>query len=306
MKTCYHYLIILIRLPLPLFNYFASIDRFLSIKNDGAYCQSNENQIVPDHALSYSAISFKEQSNESTTNGSISMIDRKESYKSQACENTITPIGALIDTCRKDSVICDQVISYSKVNVREESSQSQEKEQISVHDYSVNITDDGNILIPKSILNVKKRIKTNPNIEVDLLNIINKNSSPTLSYRDFSTTNISQVSIIIGYKFQYRYRTLAITFPSKLHEILERSDIDGYSSIISWAKHGRSFKIHNQPLFVKRVLSFYFYTSNFKSFSHNLSSYGFHKITASDNQDRYSYYNELFLRGRPELCLFIV
>ena len=72
------------------------------------------------------------------------------------------------------------------------------------------------------------------------------------------------------------------------------------------APHGRAFKIHNEVLFVGTVLPVYFFQSKMSSFTRQLRMYGFHKIRSKLNVDKGSYYNELFLRGRPGLACSIV
>ena len=66
-------------------------------------------------------------------------------------------------------------------------------------------------------------------------------------------------------------------FPVKLHKIVERCEIDGYSDIISWMPHGRSFKIHKRDAFVAKVMPRYIYITKFTSFIRQLTLYGFHK-----------------------------
>jgi len=89
-------------------------------------------------------------------------------------------------------------------------------------------------------------------------------------------------------------------FPMKLHKIVERCEIDGYSDIISWMPHGRSFKIHNRNEFVTKVMPKYFYITRFTSFIRQLTLYGFYKCRKG--ADKGSFFHELFLCGRPGLC----
>ena len=73
--------------------------------------------------------------------------------------------------------------------------------------------------------------------------------SQDLEYRDFLDIDISHIQTVLGVQ-----RPLTTgTFPNKLHQLLERSVADGYSSIISWVDHGRAFKIYNQNLFMKKI-----------------------------------------------------
>jgi hypothetical protein len=45
-----------------------------------------------------------------------------------------------------------------------------------------------------------------------------------------------------------------MTFPVKLHQLLSGSDEDGFSHIVSWQPHGRSFIVKKHKEFVDSVL----------------------------------------------------
>lgn len=47
---------------------------------------------------------------------------------------------------------------------------------------------------------------------------------------------------------------VACPFPWRLHEMLEAVEHEGWSDIVSWQPHGRSFKVHNSKSFVEKVL----------------------------------------------------
>jgi len=125
--------------------------------------------------------------------------------------------------------------------------------------------------------------------------------TPVSIHRDFANVSAEEAPLLLGIN-----RPLKNSFPIKLYSLLDRSQVDGYSTIISWAEHGRSFKIYNFNLFVKKIMPIYFYQTKMSSFIRQLSTYGFHKITADHNPDKESYYHELFLRGREDLCPWIV
>lgn len=91
------------------------------------------------------------------------------------------------------------------------------------------------------------------------------------------------------------------TFPVKLHQLLSGSDEDGFSHIVSWQPHGRSFIVKKHKEFVEKVLPCCFRQSKFPSFQRQLNLYGFRRITAG--RDKGGYYHELFLRGRSLLAL---
>jgi len=121
-------------------------------------------------------------------------------------------------------------------------------------------------------------------------------------YRDFC--HVPDEAVCTELKFTSMTGRPQEPFPVKLHKILEQSEIDGYSSIISWLAHGRAFKIHNTSLFTEQIMPKYFYQSKLTSFQRQLKIYGFYKLQS--NLDKGAYCHELFLRGRPGLCAGIL
>ena len=89
-------------------------------------------------------------------------------------------------------------------------------------------------------------------------------------------------------------------FPWKLHDMLERVDVDGYEQIVSWQPHGRSFMVHKPDAFVETVMPVYFNQTKFASFQRQLNLYGFRRIT--QGRDKGAYYHSCFLRGQRNLC----
>lgn len=89
-------------------------------------------------------------------------------------------------------------------------------------------------------------------------------------------------------------------FPMKLYRLLEKSDVCGYSSIISWLSHGHAFKIHDEDLFQKYVLNKY-YTSKLESFKRQLYNYGFKKV-GKQFSDAGAYYHYQFVSGQFVMC----
>jgi len=122
-------------------------------------------------------------------------------------------------------------------------------------------------------------------------------------YEDFS--QVSDKEAMRKFGINLKGRPTLETFPTKLHKIIERNEIDGYSNVISWLPHGRAFKIHDQNAFVHKVMSHYFYISKFTSFIRQLSIYGFRKV-GRKNTDKGAYYHEMFLCGRQGLCAGIM
>ena len=90
-------------------------------------------------------------------------------------------------------------------------------------------------------------------------------------------------------------------FPMTLYAILARSDNLNLSDIIRFQAHGRSFKIFDRDRFVSEVLPRFFPNqSTMSSFQRQLNIYGFLRLVKT-GPDQYSYYHEMFLRGRPDL-----
>jgi len=91
-----------------------------------------------------------------------------------------------------------------------------------------------------------------------------------------------------------------ISFPQKLHSVLDMIEKDNRADIISWQPHGRSIMVHKPDLFVKIVMPTYFRQTKITSFQRQLNMYGFQRI--STGLDKGAYYHEFFLRGLPHLC----
>jgi len=86
-------------------------------------------------------------------------------------------------------------------------------------------------------------------------------------------------------------------FPIRLHELLDRVEVEGFANVISWQLHGRCFVIRDQAKF-KELLPRYF-PCKIASFQRQLNLYGFQRIT--QGTDKGAYYNPYFLRGMPFL-----
>ena len=88
-----------------------------------------------------------------------------------------------------------------------------------------------------------------------------------------------------------------LSFPAKLHAILERTDI---ADIVSWMPHGRAWRVHKPKAFESRVIPMFFVQCKYSSFIRQANGWGFRRITKG--LDRNAYYHEFFLRGRSHLC----
>lgn len=89
-------------------------------------------------------------------------------------------------------------------------------------------------------------------------------------------------------------------FPERFMEVLDRPDME---HIVSWMPHGRAFIVLNTQQLCDVVLPRFFKQSKFMSFTRQLNLWGFKRI--SKGPDAGAYYHELFLRGRPRLCMLM-
>jgi hypothetical protein len=66
---------------------------------------------------------------------------------------------------------------------------------------------------------------------------------------------------------------VTISFPLKLHSVLDQVERDGLAHVISWQAHGRCFVIHKPKEFVDHVMPSYFRQSKLTSFQRQLNLY---------------------------------
>lgn len=98
-----------------------------------------------------------------------------------------------------------------------------------------------------------------------------------------------------------KLRSASTHFPTLLHMVITRAEQNGYSHICAWHAHGRSFSVYKRDLFVSEVMPNYFRQSQYASFQRQLNLYGFRRISQK-SPDHGSYYHEMFLRSRADLC----
>jgi HSF-type DNA-binding len=97
---------------------------------------------------------------------------------------------------------------------------------------------------------------------------------------------------------------VASPFPTKLHEMLDDIERDGYGHVVSWQPHGRCFIVRKPKEFVEHVMPTYFKQSKLASFQRQLNLYGFQRLTRK-GPDKGAYYHEKFLRGKVFLSQHI-
>jgi hypothetical protein len=98
-------------------------------------------------------------------------------------------------------------------------------------------------------------------------------------------------------------------FPEKLYAMLEQTERDGQTDIVSWLSHGRAWKIHDQGRFVNEIMPVYF-TGLSKYTRYAIDSYALPKEstgvsasqapahrTSTSCHSRYSFRRQLNLWG---------
>eukprot|EP01083_Nonionella_stella_P001224 3581_1 len=119
-------------------------------------------------------------------------------------------------------------------------------------------------------------------------------------YLDYST-----IPDTVGF---VRKKTGGVTkpFPEKLYEMLSIESLPhtDTSIVVSWLAHGRAFIVRKPKQFTTQIMPKYFRQTKLTSFQRQLNLYGFRRIT--QGPDAGAYYHELFLRGRPQLCVRMV
>jgi len=139
-------------------------------------------------------------------------------------------------------------------------------------------------------------------------NSIRKKNSPYIDASSIAdaqaaadATAVSAASNSPGTKRRRTRGGVTEPFPERLHRMLSEVEEKGNSDIVSWHAHGRAFGVHDPTRFVEEVLPKYFKQSRLSSFQRQLNLYGFTRI--SSGPDTGGYYHELFLKGRPQLCI---
>jgi hypothetical protein len=92
-------------------------------------------------------------------------------------------------------------------------------------------------------------------------------------------------------------------FPEKLYRMIQDAEQNGNSDVISFFPHGRAFIVRDPDRFVTEIMPKYFKQGKMSSFLRQLNLYGFQRI--NNGPDTGGYYHELFLKGRPAICIHI-
>lgn len=99
-------------------------------------------------------------------------------------------------------------------------------------------------------------------------------------YHDHSQDNIEEEEFI---PFPHSGGA-AESFPAKLHRLLEDAVEDGRDGIIHWLPHGRAFIVEDQKKLENDILGVYFRHKNWRSFSRQLSLYGFRRLVSGTDR----------------------
>lgn len=101
-------------------------------------------------------------------------------------------------------------------------------------------------------------------------------------------------------------REKSLSFPRKLHSMLEAASQKNFEHVVSWQPGGKSFKVHNPKRFTAEIMKTYFNQTKYKSFQRQLNIYGFERFHHGPNKGGYKHKHEHFIRFSPECCAHIV
>ncbi|KAL3826874.1 hypothetical protein ACHAXA_000842 [Cyclostephanos tholiformis] len=89
-------------------------------------------------------------------------------------------------------------------------------------------------------------------------------------------------------------------FPFRLYDMLEYVSTSENSSAISWTHDGLAFVINQEDIFLEHVVPMFFNQTKFRSFTRQLSLWGFRRLNA-----RNTWFNQYFIRGSVEGLKYI-
>ncbi len=94
-------------------------------------------------------------------------------------------------------------------------------------------------------------------------------------------------------------------FPWILHDMLGAATGEGFENIVSWQPCGLAFKVHDTRIFTESIMPRHLFNqTQYKSFQRQLNIYGFRRLTSGSKKGAYTH--ELLIRGKPEVCRFMV
>jgi hypothetical protein len=100
----------------------------------------------------------------------------------------------------------------------------------------------------------------------------------------------------------FKNDTDSLTFPWKLHSLLETAAKEGFDHIVSWLDNNASFKVHDPALFVKDIMPRFFKRqSQYKSFQRQLNVWQFERLLGSKGPCNGGYFHVFFHRHDTSL-----
>jgi hypothetical protein len=91
-----------------------------------------------------------------------------------------------------------------------------------------------------------------------------------------------------------------IPFPSKLHDMLDAAESEGFNDVVSWQQDGTSFKVNQPKVFVNDIIPKYFSMTKYKSFVRQLNLYCFSRVT--NGPERGCYSHNSFVKDEKDRC----
>ena len=95
-----------------------------------------------------------------------------------------------------------------------------------------------------------------------------------------------------------------MSFPRKLHAMLEAASVNNFEDVVAWQPGGTSFKVVDPKRFADEIMNIHFKQTKYKSFQRQLNTYGFRRFHHGPNKGGYSHRH--FVKRSPELCDGIV
>jgi hypothetical protein len=126
----------------------------------------------------------------------------------------------------------------------------------------------------------------------------------TAELEDFSSALIDPEAavepVVVESRDPEEEETSDLSFPYKVHMMVENAEKDNYSHIVSWTKDGKAFQVHNVDEFVKSVLPLFFDQSKYESFRRQLNMYMFKRVARGELRGTISHPS--FVRGARWMC----
>jgi hypothetical protein len=93
------------------------------------------------------------------------------------------------------------------------------------------------------------------------------------------------------------------SFPWKLHDLLEETESNNFSHIVSWEPDGVSFKVHKIDEFVTKIMPLYFDQNKYDSFRRILNLYSFSRVKQEERGSNSGvYFHPSLVKGDRSLC----